>query len=106
MGWMLPLVLLIAFEAVADVLAKEYSLRGTVKWWLLAIGFYVLANSFWLYAIRQGSGLTRGALIFSVGSAVLAIIIGILFYKESLTKVELAGVILGVVALGLISWHE
>lgn len=64
MGWIIPLMLLIAFEAVADVLAKEYSLRGTAKWWLLAIGVYVLANGFWLYAIRQGSGLTRGAYFF------------------------------------------
>lgn len=64
MGWIIPLMLLIAFEAVADVLSKEYLNHGTAKWWLLAIGMYVVANIFWLYAIRHGSGLTRGACFF------------------------------------------
>ncbi|MEX1112749.1 MAG: hypothetical protein WEC84_04770 [Candidatus Andersenbacteria bacterium] len=48
----------------------------------------------------------RVAHVFSVGSAVLAIVIGILFYKESLTKTDLAGVLLGVLALGLIFWDD
>ncbi|MEX0650326.1 MAG: hypothetical protein WD200_04965 [Candidatus Andersenbacteria bacterium] len=55
--------------------------------------------------LGRGQALPVG-LIFSVGSAVLAIIIGLLFYKESLTKTELLGVLLGVVALGLIFWDD
>lgn len=82
MGWVIPLVLLIVFEGVADILAKEWAIRGKFTWWLLAIGGYVVANTFWLFAIRNGSGLTRGAIIFSVGSAILAVAIGLLLYRE------------------------
>lgn len=105
MGWVFPLVLLIVFEGVADILAKEWSVRGRLTWWLLAIGGYVVANTFWLFAIRAGSGLTRGAIIFSVGSAILAVAIGLLLYREEISRMEALGVVLGIVALALIFWN-
>lgn len=64
-----------------------------------------MANIFWLKAIRLGSGLGKGAVIFSVASAVIAVVIGIVFYKESVNKLELAGIMLGVVSLILILWN-
>ncbi len=102
----MPLLLLIAFEGVADVLAKEWSLHGRPMRWISAIGAYVIANVFWLFALKSGSGLTRGALIFSVGSAILAVVIGLLLYRESLTKVEITGVLLGVIALVFLFWNS
>ena len=61
---------------------------------------------FWLKAIRLGSGLGRGAVLFSVGSAIAAVIIGMLFYKEQVGKMELVGVGLGMISLFLILWHS
>lgn len=106
MQWVIPLLLLILFEGLADILAKEWSLYGKPIRWVGAIGAYVLANTFWLYALRSGSGLTRGAIIFSVGSAILAVVIGLVLYKESITKTEVLGIILGIIALALIFWNE
>lgn len=103
-SWLPSLVLLILFELIADILAKEWSLRGSYSWWLGAIISYIAANSFWLYSIRHGSGLGRGAVIFSVASAVLAVIVGIFLYKEVLTRTQIIGSILGVLALILIFW--
>jgi drug/metabolite transporter (DMT)-like permease len=103
--WLVSLFGLIIFELVADVLAKEYSLHGAWYRWLLAIGAYVVANTFWLYAIKNGSGLARGAIIFSVSTAVIAVIIG-MFYREQLGKMQMAGVLLGIVSLILIFWRE
>lgn len=106
MNWIIPIILLIIFEGIADILAKEWSLYGKSIRWVGAIGAYVIANAFWLFALRSGSGLTRGAIIFSVGSTILAVFIGMVLYKEAVSKVEMAGVILGIIALGLISWQE
>jgi len=103
--WTMPLLALIVFEGLADVLAKEWSLHGHALRWVAAIGGYVLANIFWLFALRGGAGLTRGAMIFSVGSAVLAVFIGSVLYRESLTKLEIIGTMLGLVALVLIFWN-
>ncbi len=95
--------MLIFFELVADILAKEYSLRGGWVFWCLAILGYVTANSFWLYAIRHGSGLARGAVIFSVGSATLACIVAIFYYKETASVSQLVGLALGIIALALLA---
>ena len=100
--WLFPISMLLAFEVVADVLAQEYSLHGGWIWWSVAILGYVIANSFWLYAIRHGSGLARGAIIFSVGSAVLACLIAILYYKEQVSPTQIVGLVLGIVALALL----
>ena len=105
MSWLIPLAILIFFEALADVLAKTWSLKS--GWWyaVSALVAYLLANTFWLFALRQGSGLGRGAVIFSVVSAILAILIGVLWYREQVNSVQLIGMALGVVAVALIFWE-
>lgn len=105
MHWLVPLSLLIVLETVADVFAKEYSLKGTWVFWTLAILGYITANAFWLWAIRSGSGLARGAIIFSVASAVFAIIVGTIFYQEKVNMTQSIGMGLGVMALLLILWE-
>ncbi len=104
--WILFIGLLITFEAVADVFSKKYSLSGTYVHWLLAIGAYVVANAFWLMAIRRGSGLARGAVLFSVGSAVVAVLIGLLWYKEHVSTLQLVGIGVGIISIALIALSE
>jgi multidrug transporter EmrE-like cation transporter len=104
MIWVIPLFGLIFMEIVADIFAKEYSLKG--GWlWFGAITSYVIANSFWLYSIKHGAGLARGASIFAVSTAVVATIIGVYFYKENLGTAQLVGIFLGVISLALIFWE-
>ena len=104
MNWLSFLGLLIVFELVADIFAKKWSITGYHAFWVFALLGYVVANIFWLKAIRLGSGLARGALLFSVGSAVIALIIGIVFYKESTNTSQIAGMVLGLISLILIFW--
>ena len=104
MFWILPIIFLIIFEIIADIFAKEYSLKDHWYFWLGAIACYVIANSFWLWGIKEGSGLARGAMIFSVASAVIAVAIGLYFYHEEATKFQFIGMALGVLSLVLIFW--
>lgn len=105
MFWIIPISLLIAFEVVADIFAKEYSLKGTWYFWLAAILSYIVANVFWLWGIKSGSELARGAIIFSVGSAIAAVIVGVVFYHESVSKIQIIGMVLGALSLALIFWE-
>lgn len=105
MFWIIPLIFLIIFESIADILAKEYSLKGHWYFWVLAISGYIIANIFWLWSIKTGSGLARGAIIFSIASAILALIIGLYFYSETTNKIQIIGMILGVFSLVLIFWE-
>lgn len=106
MRWILPLSLLIIFEVIADIFAKEWSLHGNTIRWVGAICSYIAANTFWLFALKNGSGLGRGAILFSVASAILAAVIGFLFYKEQINKIQLLGVAFGIISLFLILWDN
>jgi len=102
-NWILPLALLIFFELVADVFAKEWSLKQHMMWLaVFALLAYLIANTFWLFALKNGSGLAKGAMIFSIASAGIAILLGYFIYKESITPVQIAGLGFGVVALVLL----
>lgn len=105
MFWIIPLIFLIILESVADIFAKEYSLKGYWYLYLYALLGYIIANMFWLWSIRSGSGLARGAVIFSVGSAIIAIVLGLYFYNEQVNKFQIAGMILGALSLILIFWE-
>ena len=106
MFWIIPLLILIFFEAIADVVAKEWSLgaRG-MSYAFLALLCYMLANTSWLIALKRGAGLTRGAILFSVSSAILASIIGVFFYKEHLENYQILGAVLGIVSIVLVCWE-
>jgi drug/metabolite transporter (DMT)-like permease len=106
MNWILPIFLLIFFELIADILAKEWSLNKPVMYAVGALLAYLIANTFWLFALKNGSGLARGAVIFSVSSALIATLLGIFLYKEELTSIQIAGVILGLMSILLIFWNE
>ena len=103
--WLIPLSLLIYFEIIADFFAKEYSLHGRWIFWTLALVGYVVANMFWLNSIRNGSGLARGAIIFSVGSAVVAVILGTVGFREHVSTAQVVGLLLGVASLILLFWE-
>lgn len=98
------IVLLVIFEAIADIFAKEWSLKQSTLLWICAIGAYIIANTFWLFALKGGSGLARGAMIFSVVSAILALIIGVYFYGERLGIIEYIGIGLGIFSLACMFW--
>lgn len=106
MNWIFFLSLLIIFEIIADILAKEWSLKTGLLWAVGAIIAYIIANTFWLFALKNGSGLARGAVIFSVATAIFASLIGIVFYKEELNKIQLIGIFFGIISLILIFWNS
>ena len=106
MFWVIPLCILIFFEAIADIFAKEWSLGNrSFVYALLSLVAYLLANSSWLIALKYGSGLARGAIIFSVASAILAVIIGLVFYKEHLSTLQILGACLGIFSIILLVWE-
>ncbi|MCX6752810.1 MAG: EamA family transporter [Candidatus Nomurabacteria bacterium] len=105
MFWILPISLLIVFEVIADIFAKQWSLGSNKYFWIFALTAYLIGNVFWLFALKNGSGLSRGAVIFSLSTEILAICIGLFFYHESVNKIQILGMFLGLVSLFLILWE-
>lgn len=103
--WILPLFLLILFESLADIFAKNWSLHKTVWLALVSLFLYLVANAFWLFALKDGAGLGRGAVIFSVVSAIIAVVLGVIFYKEDVSRLQMIGLVLGIISLFFIFWE-
>lgn len=106
MLWIIFLALLILFELIADVFAKEWSLRGSFLRAFGAIAAYMLANVFWLFALKNGSGLAKGAVIFSVASALVATLLGLLIYREEMDRIQILGIFFGLISIVLIFWRS
>lgn len=103
--WIIPLLFLIFSESVADIFAKLWSVKGGILFAALAIGAYIVANAFWLFALKDGSGLWRGSLIFSIASAVIALFLGLFIFQETVTRVQIVGIFFGLISLALIFWE-
>ena len=79
--WLVYLFVLVAFELVADV----------------------LANIAWLISLRSGGTLSRGSVIFSALNAIVAVIIGLLIYREKVGPYQVIGLVLGIAAIMFMS---
>lgn len=100
--WLVPLLLLVIVEACADIIAKYFSITNKLWIGITALCVYALANVFWLISLKNGAELATGAVIFSVISQILAILIGVLIYHEQLSLTQGIGIILGIVSLVLL----
>ncbi len=100
--WIIPLLGLLLFEALADYFAGGFSHNQKIYFAVIAMLFYIIGNLSWLVSLKNGSGLTRGAILFSVGSALLAVAIGYFVYKEELSPHQIVGVFLGLMSVFLI----
>ena len=50
-----PMIFLILFEAVADIFAKKRSEHQMIRRGIGALCFYVVCNTFRLFALKNGS---------------------------------------------------
>ncbi|HEV7129635.1 MAG TPA: EamA family transporter [Ktedonobacterales bacterium] len=101
--WLIFLLVLVVFELIADVLAKQFALNGKLVFALSAIVGFVAANVAWIISLRTGAELSRGAILFSVLSAVGAAALGLLVYHEPVSRYQLIGLGLGVISIALLS---
>jgi len=101
--WVTFILILVLFEVVADVLAKQFALNGKLVIAVLSIIGYVAANIAWLISLRSGGELGKGAMIFAALSGIAAVVIGLLVYREKVGSYQLIGMMLGIVAIVFLS---
>lgn len=99
MKWILPLIFLIVFESIADIFATKWSENQILRWGIAAIGFYIICNIFWLFALKNGSWLWRWAVIFSIASAWLALFIWMFLFHETFSTLQIVWAWLWVVSI-------
>jgi EamA domain-containing membrane protein RarD len=99
--WSLPMTFLLVSELIGDFLGKQWTLHKKSIFFFTSLSFYVIGNAFWLFAVLKGVGLTRGSVIFAIGQEIIAVAMGIVYFKESLSKKQFLGVILGLITIAL-----
>lgn len=97
--------------AIADVLLKTATVTGSVEqalrspWLWGAVGLYLFQIGFFTYAFVAGWPLNHiGALQTAVYARVV-LAAGVLLYRETVTLVQVAGMLLAVIGVVLINWR-
>lgn len=101
--WVYFLLLLVGFELLADILAKQFALSGKYLFAALSIAGFIAANTAWLVSLRSGAQLGKGAVLFSVLSAIGAVAVATVIYHEKVTAFQAFGLLLGVAAIIFLS---
>ncbi|MBX9662349.1 hypothetical protein [Novosphingobium sp.] len=101
--WVPFLAAVVTLDLIADVISKEFSIHGGLWRMALAVSFVIAGNLTWQMMLKtSGVGLARAGLLFAVGVAVGATLIGVFGYGEGLTDRQKLGAVLGVVVLALL----
>ena len=103
MKWIISFSLLMIFETLGNYFS---GLFGSIQNFLLipfVLAIYAIANYFWLQALKNGSGLSRGTIYFGVCVVILTVLLGFAFYEEGINLLKVAGMGLGITSLVLLS---
>ena len=94
------ILLAIAFEVAADILFKKWSLDGRNTLLLIGIGLYTIGTIGWAFSLKFES-LSKAVSVFMVLNLIAVILAGYFIFKEEVSLVNGAGIILGVVSVVL-----
>lgn len=101
-----PLLLLFTFSAVSvgagDFLAKKWSLEPGWVTFAGALTCYLCSSFFYLQTLAR-KGLVVSSIIWSITSIIAFLFVGLVIFHESLTSLQVAGVILGAISLLILS---
>jgi multidrug transporter EmrE-like cation transporter len=87
-SWPLVVLYLIASSVTCDVLGKLHHTKT-------AIGLGIVSCFVWPLLLGSKAPFTRSIAIFSVSNYVLSALVGVLYFKETLTPVQVGALIVG-----------
>lgn len=89
-------------ESVADAMFEKWSLVGKNYFLIVGLLIYAVSSAFWAYSLKYQT-LSKGIVMFNVVNVVLGVVIGILYFKEALTGLNIAGIAFGILSVILLS---
>lgn len=95
-GWV------IIFEVLADIAAKELELSHSWYRYVWALLLYWFGSALWLFAMKHGVWLGRWTILFGVVSTIITLLIAYGWYKESISVVNMIGIVVCVIGLVLL----
>ncbi len=102
-AWFALFLVFLVFEQAANVLGKHFALSGRYRFAVFSLLSFIACELPWIFSLRTGLELSKGAVLFSVVPAIFAVLIGSLVYKEKATRSQFVGLMLGILAIALLS---
>lgn len=102
----IPVWLLLSLSAgsviIGDLMGKFWSVNSRPLFYVIALICYFLSGVFYIPSLMR-EGLVITSVIWSILSIAGFLFIGLVVFNESLTPLQITGVVLGVIALILLS---
>ena len=86
-----------------DWFSKKYSMAPGFLLGLAALVSYALTTFCWLPALTKHHSLSILGTIWAVMTTLTAVLIGVLIFKESLTTLQIMGIVLAIISIVLLS---
>jgi len=102
-AWFALFLVFLLFEQAANILGKQFALSGRYRFAVFSLLSFFACELPWIFSLRTGLELSKGAVLFSVVPAILTVLIGSLVYKEKATRSQIAGLAFGIVAVALLT---
>jgi multidrug transporter EmrE-like cation transporter len=100
--WFALFLAFIVFEEAANILGKQFALSGEYRFAALSLLSFIVCEFPWIFSLRLGLQLSKGAVLFAVIPGICAVLIGTFIYKEKLNFYRFIGIVLGISAIALL----
>jgi hypothetical protein len=101
--WFALFVAFIVFEETANILGKLFALSGIYRFAALPLLSFIVCELPWIFSLRLGLPLSKGAVLFAITPSISAVLIGSFVFKEKLNLYQFVGIALGMGAIALLS---
>ena len=95
------IIIAVALEVMADVLFKKWSVENRSAIFVLGMAVYTIGTFFWAVSLRK-EYLSKAISVFTVLNLVVVALVGALYFKEELSMLNKAGIVLGVISVILV----
>ena len=95
------IIIVAVLEIGGDILFKEWTIQH--KNYLLVFGvlLYMAATIFWAFSLKY-QHLSKAVVIFAIITLIVGALVGVFVYKENLTTLNMAAILLGLASIVLL----
>ncbi len=100
------LILSAIFFAAGEYLSKKFALEPGWKYMAAVLAAYIMGTLAWLPAIMQKNQLSTTGTAWLLLSIMATLGIGLLVFHEKVNALQAAGIILAIISLALLNYHN
>ncbi len=89
------------FESLGDLSFRYSALLSKRSWLVAGIALYAVGTAIWAYTLKY-EDVSDAIVIVNIINLILVILVGVLFFHEQTSPLNLTGLVLGVISIVLL----